>query len=93
MSDDPLFGLTAAEVEREVVRLVARIEEITAHLARFHYSQGNPVRANLERERDGLAAEAHALETALIEVRTARRNDLSWKAYGHPARWRDRLHW
>jgi hypothetical protein len=55
---DPLRGLTVEEARAESHRLAAKAEELTAHLARYHYADTSVIRANLERERNDLEWEA-----------------------------------
>jgi hypothetical protein len=60
---------TMEEAQRELLRLTARIEEITAHLARYHYGPENMVGKNLLAELEGLERDAFDLEQRLIEAR------------------------
>lgn len=70
------------EAEVELHRLIRCIEELAAHLTRYHYAEGSLVGRNLRAELEGLEVEAHDLEMRIIEVRARTRSrDVGFDAY------------
>lgn len=70
---DPLRGHTLDEAQEKALRAAGAADAITMHLATYAYSERNPVRLNLEAERDAFEQEATFWEGAVREALHTRR--------------------
>jgi hypothetical protein len=72
---DPLRGKTLPDAKADAALLLRRADQLTAHIARYHYSPRSLVGLNLRAERDACEREAHflLLEIAEVEEQQSRR--------------------
>lgn len=65
---DILRGYSVAAAREEAERMTRRAEDLTRHLARYHYGEGNMVGRNVRAERDACEMEAFDLLARVAEV-------------------------